>query len=60
MQLYGIAPKPHSEESDDNLQTLASTPPMGWNTFGQDIADFKVELPLRVQPHETILLKIQG
>jgi len=26
--------------------------------LGQDIADFKTELPLRVEPHETILLKI--
>jgi alpha-galactosidase len=26
---------------------------------GQDIADFKVELTQRIEPHETILLKIQ-
>ena len=26
--------------------------------LGQDIADFKTELPLRVEPHETLVLKI--
>ena len=28
--------------------------------LGQDVADFKTELPLKVNPHETILLKVTG
>jgi alpha-galactosidase len=27
---------------------------------GQELADFKAEISLRVQPHETILLKVQA
>ncbi|MBC7876718.1 MAG: glycoside hydrolase family 27 protein [Anaerolineales bacterium] len=38
---------------------LLETPKLARNLWTQeDIADFKVELPLRVEPHETILLKI--
>ena len=40
------------------IQTL-DTPKLARNLWlGQDIADFKVELPLTIKPHETILLKI--
>lgn len=39
---------------------LLETPKLARNLWtGQDIADFKVELALRVEPHETILLKIK-
>lgn len=38
---------------------LLETPKLARNLWTQeDIADFKVELPLKVEPHETILLKI--
>jgi alpha-galactosidase len=38
---------------------MLDTPKLAHNLWtGQDIADFKVELTQRVQPHETILLKI--
>jgi alpha-galactosidase len=38
---------------------LLDTPKLARNVWvGQDLADFKVELPLTVKPHETILLKI--
>ncbi len=37
------------------------TPKLARNLWsGQDIADFKVEITQRVEPHETILLKIQA
>ena len=40
---------------------LLDTPKLVRNLWaGQDIGDFKAELSLRVQPHETILLTIQG
>ena len=39
---------------------LLETPKLARNLWsGQDIADFKVEITLRVEPHETVLLKIQ-
>ena len=38
---------------------LLDTPKLARNLWaGQDIADFKAELPLTVKPHETILLKV--
>ncbi len=38
---------------------LLDTPKLARDLWiGQDIADFKTELPLTVKPHETILLKI--
>ncbi len=40
---------------------LFDTPKLARNLWAQeDIADFKVELGLRVQPHETILLKVSS
>jgi alpha-galactosidase len=39
---------------------LLETPKLARNLWsGQDIADFKVEITQRVEPHETILFKIQ-
>src|SRR5215207_2114751 len=39
---------------------LFDTPKLARNLWTQqDMADFKVELPLRVEPHETVLLKVQ-
>jgi len=38
---------------------LLDTPKLARNVWaGQDVADFRTELPLRVEPHETILLKV--
>lgn len=38
---------------------LLDTPKLARNLWTQqDIADFKVELTQRVEPHETILLKV--
>ncbi len=40
---------------------LLDTPKLARNLWtGQDIADFKAELPLTVKPRETILLKVSG
>ena len=40
---------------------LLDTPKLARNLWTQeDIADFKVELTQRVQPHETVLLKVTG
>jgi alpha-galactosidase len=38
---------------------LHDTPKLARNVWlGEDIADFKTELPLTIKPHETILLKV--
>jgi len=38
---------------------LLDTPKLARNVWaGQDVADFRTELPLRVEPHETILLTL--
>jgi len=40
---------------------LLDTPKLTRNLWlGQDIADFKVELPLTIKPHETILIKVSS
>jgi alpha-galactosidase len=40
---------------------LLDSPKLAHNLWtGQDIADFKAELPLTVKPHETILLKVSS
>jgi alpha-galactosidase len=40
---------------------LLDTPKLARNLWtGQDIADFKTELPLNIKPHETILLRVSS
>ena len=40
---------------------LLDTPKLARNLWkGEDVADFTVSLTQRIQPHETILLKITG
>lgn len=51
--------EPHNNSVKARDLGLFDTPRLAHNLWTQeDITDFKVELSLRVQPHETILLKV--
>jgi len=50
---------PSNPRTHDDITIIKDTPKLARNLWTQeDTADFKAELPLRVQPHETLLFKI--